>query len=51
MPTLQTPRLTPTEYLRRERQSDAKHQYFDGEVFAMAGASRAHNRPQTLGRC
>lgn len=27
-----------------ERQSEAKHEYLDGEVFAMTGASLKHNR-------
>jgi hypothetical protein len=35
--------LTPAEYLARERQADVKSEYFAGEVFAMAGASRRHN--------
>ncbi|HNS01396.1 MAG TPA: Uma2 family endonuclease [Anaerolineae bacterium] len=34
--------LTPTEYLAFERQSDIKHEYFRGDLFAMAGASRQH---------
>jgi Uma2 family endonuclease len=36
--------LTPTEYLAFERQSDVKHEYFRGELFAMSGASRQHVR-------
>jgi Uma2 family endonuclease len=36
--------LTPAEYLAFERQSDVKHEYFRGELFAMAGASRQHAR-------
>jgi Uma2 family endonuclease len=36
--------LTPAEYLTFERQSDVKHEYFRGEIFAMAGASRQHVR-------
>jgi Uma2 family endonuclease len=36
--------LTPAEYLAFERQSDVKHEYFRGELFAMAGASRQHVR-------
>jgi Uma2 family endonuclease len=36
--------LTPAEYLTFERQSDVKHEYFGGELFAMAGASRQHAR-------
>lgn len=36
--------LTPAEYLAFERQSDVKHEYFRGELFAMAGANRQHAR-------
>ena len=35
--------LTPRQYLEIERESDTKHEYHDGEIFAMAGASRKHN--------
>jgi Uma2 family endonuclease len=35
-------KITPEEYLQFERQSETKHEYFDGEIFAMAGASRRH---------
>jgi Uma2 family endonuclease len=31
------------EYLAFERQSDTKHEYFAGEILAMAGASFEHN--------
>jgi Uma2 family endonuclease len=34
--------LTPEEYLEYERQSDVKHEYFKGEMFAMAGGSSWH---------
>lgn len=34
---------TPQEYLAWERTQPQKHTYFQGEVFAMAGASREHN--------
>lgn len=34
--------ITPEEYLRRERASQQKHEYLDGHVVAMAGASRSH---------
>jgi Uma2 family endonuclease len=34
--------LTPAEYLAFERQSDVKHEYFRGDLFAMAGASQNH---------
>ncbi len=38
-------KLTPAEYLAFERaQTDAKHEYVDGEILAMAGASHEHNR-------
>ena len=43
MSTQPTPRLTPAEYLTLERSAVIKGEYFDGEIFAMAGASRAHN--------
>lgn len=36
-------RLTIQEYLTLERQSETKSDYLDGEMFAMAGASREHN--------
>ena len=35
--------ITPEEYLAAERQADFKSEFFAGEVFAMAGASYAHN--------
>ncbi len=37
-------RLTAEQYLSQERQSETKSEYFDGEMFAMAGASREHNQ-------
>lgn len=38
-------KLSPSEYLAFERaQTDAKHEYLDGEITAMAGNSREHNR-------
>ncbi len=36
--------MTAREYLDRERQTEFKSEYVDGEVFAMAGATRRHNR-------
>jgi Uma2 family endonuclease len=36
-------RCTPEQYLALERKSPIKHEYYDGEMFAMAGASRPHN--------
>jgi Uma2 family endonuclease len=35
--------MTETEYLEFERQSEFKHEYINGEIFAMAGASDEHN--------
>ncbi len=35
-------RLTIQEYLSFERESELKHDYWEGETFAMSGASRAH---------
>lgn len=37
------PRMDATEYLRLERQASCKHEFVDGIVYAMAGASRRHN--------
>ena len=36
--------ISPEEYLEGERVSQVRHEYVDGQVFAMAGASRTHNR-------
>lgn len=36
--------FTPQEYLELERAGDMKCEYFNGEIFAMAGASLQHNR-------
>ena len=41
-PALQ--KISPEEYLDAERTSAEKHQYFDGDVVAMSGASIPHNR-------
>ncbi|MCX4246258.1 Uma2 family endonuclease [Paraliomyxa miuraensis] len=35
--------MSPQEYLAFERAAEGKHEYWHGEVFAMAGASRRHN--------
>ena len=37
------PYLTEINYLKRERVSTIKHEYYAGEIFAMSGASEAHN--------
>jgi len=36
-------KYTIEEYLEMEMYSDIKHEYFQGEVFAMAGAGLPHN--------
>ncbi len=37
------PYLTEEEYLEFERNSEIKHEYFEGKIFATSGASEAHN--------
>jgi Uma2 family endonuclease len=41
--TKESIRMTEAEYLAFERASETKHEYIDGHVYAMAGASRKHN--------
>lgn len=36
--------ISPEEYLAREDASESKHEYYRGEIFAMAGASKNHDR-------
>ena len=36
-------RYTVAEYLALENEGEVRHEYIDGELFAMVGASRAHN--------
>ena len=43
MPSQAKTRMTVEEYLALERQASCKSEYFNGEVFAMSGASRRHN--------
>lgn len=35
--------MTPAEYLAFERASDERHEYADGEIFALAGGTREHS--------
>ncbi len=34
--------ISAEEYLRREKDAETRHEYFDGVIVAMAGASEAH---------
>jgi Uma2 family endonuclease len=43
MATQPTTFITPEQYLERERAAATKSEYYRGEMFAMAGASVAHN--------
>jgi Uma2 family endonuclease len=43
MTNLKYSRLTEVGYLLGELASEIRHEYVDGEVFAMAGAGEAHN--------
>src|SRR3954469_20921729 len=38
-----TLKMTPAEYLAFERASPERHEYADGEIFAMAGGTREHS--------
>ena len=42
MSTAPRHRYTVEQYLAFERGSERKHEYFDGEIFAMVGATRPH---------
>ena len=37
-------RITPEEYLASERKAEIKSEYFDGQMFAMSGATREHRK-------
>jgi Uma2 family endonuclease len=43
MSTLPKPRLTPEEYLEREDAAECKSEFYQGEMFAVAGATYNHN--------
>ena len=40
-------RMTVDEYLESEKTSPIRSEYLDGEIYAMSGASRRHNRVTT----
>ncbi len=42
-PAYQEAGYTIAEYLQMEKASEVKHEFFRGEIFAMAGAGRRHN--------
>ena len=42
MSTASNLRISPEQYLEQERKATFKSEYFEGEVFAMPGASRRH---------
>ncbi len=44
MQSLAQPIVTPEQYLAAERKAAYKSEFVNGHVFAMAGASRAHNQ-------
>ena len=45
LPKLKTKKvLTAEEYLAFERDADIRHEFLDGEIFAMAGESISHSR-------
>jgi Uma2 family endonuclease len=44
MSALPKPRYTPEQYLEMDRKADHRSEYVSGEILAMAGASREHNR-------
>jgi Uma2 family endonuclease len=43
MSTAPEPYITQEEYLAIERAAEIRHEYYNGEMFAMSGATRAHN--------
>ena len=47
MSTLAKTFLTPDQYLEIERKAEFKSEYYNGEVFAMAGTKRPHNLIKT----
>jgi len=44
MPAIPKSNITETDYLKLERQAANKSEYYKGEIFAMAGATKEHNK-------
>lgn len=44
MSAISQPFISPQEYLERERKAETKHEYYNGEIFAMSGGSPQHNQ-------
>ncbi|HEX8265996.1 MAG TPA: Uma2 family endonuclease [Pyrinomonadaceae bacterium] len=44
LPQEKARRHTPEEYLELERQSDVRHEYYEGEIYAMAGETLKHSQ-------
>jgi Uma2 family endonuclease len=40
LPNYKNDYITEQEYLDNEKNTDVKHEYADGEIFAMAGAKK-----------
>jgi Uma2 family endonuclease len=43
IPAMPAKNWTPEDYLRAERSASQKHEYFGGEIFAMAGCTERHD--------
>ena len=48
LPNYRTDHISEQDYLEGEKISAMKHEYIDGEVYAMAGASKNHQRLVTM---
>jgi Uma2 family endonuclease len=44
LPNYNTAFISEEDYLEAEKNSEIKHEYFDGEIFAMSGAKANHQR-------
>ena len=44
MPTLRLPSISPEEYIEIDSRTNERHEYHDGQMFAMSGGSRMHSR-------